>query len=749
MRHASICLIVGVCAGLGGCGRGASSRTTVDSPLVEHRTPDLDGHTIFSAPPLDTPTERRLASGAPGPAYWQQRADYTIDATLDADKRVVSGVEKIVYHNNSPHELRLLWFSLDQNLFREDSDGALISKPNQRFGNRDRIGGRTVLQPKAADKAADKPANVTVQTIGGAPPSPPPAEPAGAAPGTGASSATFVTQTPRSGDRGGFHIEYIRVGDAIATMQEFGTLGRVDLKTPLAAGQSLSIDIAYDFPIPKYGSDRMGIDEVKDGPIFEIAQWFPSLCVYDDVHGWNTLPYLGQGEFYSDFGDYTVSITAPSSHIVAGSGELTNAQDVLSPEMYDRLMKARASSNTVVIRSGEDVTTAKSESSSGGPTKKWVFHAANVRTFAWASSPAFLWDACTALIPERGGTDQVGRGGAPVLCQSLYPREAKKAWGGDNKAGGSSQMLRASIQHYSRMWLAYPYDTATNINGLISGMEYPTIVFCAAREDPKGLWGVTTHEIGHTWFPMVVNTNERLHAWMDEGFNTFMNYYATKERYKDSKDKDDEPHRGGAARWAREQPKRLGQPIMTPADQYAEGTLGTIAYDKTATGLVLLRETILGPERFDAAFREYCRRWAFKHPYPADFFRTMEDVSGMDLGWFWRGWFYGTGVLDQGVTSVLQPDGAEGSGSGKGKSKPTGLAHITFTQRGGLVMPIYYRLTLEDGTKEDRHAPVEAFFNSDQATLVVDTHGKRIKAVEIDPDERMPDVNRSNNAWRR
>jgi hypothetical protein len=714
---------------IAGCaGRHARPATLVDVPLVEHRIPDADGRTIFSEPLMDPPSERRLATGAPGPAYWQQKADYKIDATLDADKRTISAVEHIVYHNNSPNALRFLWFSLDQNLFREDSEGALITKPNARFGNRDRVGGRggsLQPQPKSGGHGVG-----ALEARGGG---------GGAGTGGGAAAAKV----------GGFHIEYIRVGDALGTMQEYGTIGRVDLKAPLEPGQTISMELSYDFPIPKYGSDRMGIDEVKDGPIFEIAQWFPSLCVYDDVHGWNTLPYLGQGEFYSDFGDYDVSITAPATYIVAATGELTNAQDVLKPEVYERWQKAKSSTTTVIIRSPEDVShdvaAAKEQSSLEAPTKKWVFHAANVRTFAWASSPAFIWDGCTALIPERGGTDAVGRGGAPVLCQSFFPREAKHAWSSTTKAGGSSQMLRASIEHYSKHWLAYPYNTATNINGIVGGMEYPTIVFCAGREDPKGLWGVTTHEIGHTWFPMVVSTNERRHAWMDEGFNTFINYYATKERFKD-----EEPHRGGAARWAREQPHRLLQPICIPADQYAEGTLGILAYDKTATGLVLLREAILGESRFDAAFREYCRRWAFKHPYPADFFRTMEDVSGMNLGWFWRGWFYGTGVLDQAVESVMQPDGLDGKpGAGKAKEKSPGLAHLTFTQRGGLVMPVFYRLTLDDGTTDDRHVPVEAFFTSDRATVVVDTHGKGIKSVEIDAEDRMPDVNRSNNTWKR
>jgi len=437
--------------------------------------------------------------------------------------------------------------------------------------------------------------------------------------------------------------------------------------------------------------------------------------VYDDVRGWNTPPYLGQGEFYSDFGNYEVAITAPASHIVAGSGELMNEAEVLTSEQQERLRHARTSSETVTIRGADD------PASNWNAARTWRFHADDARTFAWASSPAFIWDACSSTIGNR-----------LVLCQSFYPREAK-VWDPRAEGGGSSQDLKASIEHYSKMWLEYPYPWAVNVNGRVGGMEYPGFTMCGGREDPRGLWGVTTHEIGHTWFPMTLNSNERLFAWMDEGFNTFINYYATKERYPAV-----EPHRGGPARWARERKKPTPQPICIPADQVAEGWLGALEYDKTATGLVLLRETILGEERFDGAFREYCRRWAFKHPEPADFFRTMEDGAGQDLSWFWNGWFYGTGVLDQQVTGVMQPD--------TGTKNP---ARITFAQRGGLVMPILYRLTFDDGTTLDRRVPIEAFYTSDVFAAYVPTDGRKIKEVRVDPDDDMPDIDRANNVWRR
>lgn len=660
--------LTGLC--IAGCGggsgpSGAHGDVVVDAGLdKDFRKADADGRTIFSAPPMEPVSERRLASGAPGPGYWQQRADYTIEASLDVGGRKVMGKERVRYANNSPHVLGFVWMNLEQNLFRESSDGALLTKPNSRFGNRDR-------------------------------------------------------------HIGGFEIASVLVNGHEAKLHEYGTVGRIDLDSALAPGASVEIAIEWSFAVPKYGSDRMGIDECKDGEVFEIAQWFPSICVYDDVHGWNTRPYLGQGEFYTDFGDFEVAISAPGDQIVAGSGELANAQDVLSSEQYERWNKAREGDATVVIRAAEDIdrdNAAEVRASRKSTSKTWRFNAKNVRTFAWASSSAFIWDGCGSQI-----SGQTGR----TFCQSFYPREALPAWSGATKEGGSTQMLKQSIEHYSKMWYAYPYSWSVNVNGIVGGMEYPGFAMCSGRDNARGLWGVTTHEIGHTWFPMIMSTNERMHAWMDEGFNTFINYYANKERYPT-----EEPYRGSAAKFGKNQRRPLPQPVETPADQIADGYLGVLGYEKPAVGLVMLRETILGEERFDAAFREYCRRWAFKHPYPGDFFRTMEDVSGMDLGWFWRGWFYSTGVLDQSVTTVMQPEGKEG------------LAHLTFVQKGGLVMPVYYKLTFDNGSTESRRLPVEGFFWSDTRTVAIPTGGKKIKNVEVDPEDSLPDVERRNNVWK-
>ncbi|MCC6321339.1 MAG: M1 family metallopeptidase [Phycisphaerales bacterium] len=641
---------------------------------------------LFAGPPLPPPNEFRTAAGAPGPAYWQQQADYTIRATLDAPARRIVANETMVYTNNSPAALPFIWINLEQNLFRTDSDGARMSTPNGRFGNRDQF-------------------------------------------------------------HGGFEdVKVTLAGSAGRDLRlhDYGTVGRIDLPEPIAPrGGRITIEFAWSFDIPAYGSDRMGIDDTQHGPVFQLAQWFPSACVFDDVHGWNTLPYLGQGEFYTNYGTYDVSLTVPRGHIVAATGELANPEEVLSPLQQERLSSARATSETVVIRGADEIGADAGEPAgeTGGATSTWRFRADNVRTFAWASSAAFAWDAC--FVPGGGkGSDGDPARGQGTLCQSFYPTEAAAIWSAKGQGGGSTQMLRKSLEHYGKKWYAYPYPSASNVNGIVGGMEYPMIVFCGGR-DPggeRGLWGVTTHEIGHNWFPMLINTDERRHAWMDEGFNTFINYYATLERYPD-----DLPRRGNPRRWARDNPKPMPQAIDIPADQVERGQLGTLQYAKTAAGLTLLREGVLGEARFDAAFREYLRRWAFKSPRPWDFFRTMQDVAGEDLGWFFRGWFYETGVLDQAVTTVMQPGGAEGHAESR-------AARVTFRNRGGLVMPVVFKVEYDDGSDEVRRLPIAVWFNGDTWQTQWDTRNtagqvRRIKRIEIDPDSDFPDVEPRNNVW--
>ncbi len=661
------CVLAALCLGalLNGC---APTNITVGGAGerdLDFRAPDPHtGATIFSPLDLPPPNHARTAAGLPGRAYWQQRADYTIAATLDEEKKTISGRVEIAYTNHSPDELSFLWLHLEQNAFRPDSMNSLMRENEGRFGNRNPF-------------------------------------------------------------QGGFTIGSVKVDGSPATLHVFDTIGRIDLATPLAAargaggqggpGGSVKVELEYSFVIPDYGADRMGIHESPGGPIFEIAQWFPAVCVYDDVHGWNTLPYLGQGEFYTNIGSFDVALTVPRSHIVAATGELQNPGDVLTAAQRERLNAARKSSETVSIRTAEEVKDPASRPAGEGPLT-WRFKAENVRTFAWATSRALIWDA--AGIDWGDGTG--------VLVQAVFGEDAMPLW-----HERAVQDLRFAIEHYSKQWFRYPYPSATNVNGVCGGMEYPMIIFCRNRRDPRGLFGVTSHEIGHNWFPMTVSTDERRHAWMDEGFNTFINHYAARERFPD--------YTGG-----RGNPRELTgfmtqarqQPMDIPADQVMNGRLGQLQYAKPAAALVLLRDFVLGPERFDPAFRRYISAWAFKSPRPADFFRCIENGAGADLAWFWRGWVYGTGTLDQAVAGTDFID-------------KRGVATITFENRGELVMPVKYRVTYDDGQEERRTLPVEAWYFTNRFTATLDKPGKRVKRVEIDPDGMLPDTDLANNVWPR
>jgi hypothetical protein len=610
--------------------------------------------------PLDLPTPNtwRLADGSPGPDYWQQQADYVISAELDPEAHELHGKATVTYTNNSPQDLDFIWLHLEQNLFKDDSLGTLSSVPGARFSNRPEF-------------------------------------------------------------QGGVKIASLSAGGKELAYTVYDTLARVDLPAPIphrerggSAGGKFTFDVEWSFTIPDYGVDRMGIEKAEQGDIFEIAQWFPAVAVYDDVHGWNTLPYLGQGEFYTNFGDYDVKITVPRSHLVAATGELQNPSEVLTPTQVERLGKARKTAETVMIRSADEVADAATRPSGDGPLT-WHFKAHNVRTFAFASSASFIWDAAAV----DGNADASG-----TLAQSMYAKEAQKVW------SQSTDMLRFSIEDYTKRWFKYPYPIATNICGCVGGMEYPMIIFCGGSGSERGLYGVTTHEIGHNWFPMTVNTDERRHAWMDEGFNTFINIYSEADRFNDGKVR----RRGRASTWL----LRPGLPPMdTPPDEYGPGLLGELAYAKPGEALFLLREVVLGPERFDRAFREYIRRWAFKSPRPADFYRTMENVSGVNLDWFWRGWITEDRSLDQGVEAVEQRTDMES-------------ATVTLENVGDMVMPVSFRVTLEDGSTVDRSLPVEVWCWTSHWKTDVPTNGKKVVSVRLDPEGMMPDVNRKNNEWK-
>ncbi|MGI9013714.1 MAG: M1 family metallopeptidase [Phycisphaerales bacterium] len=599
--------------------------------------------TIFSPLTLPTPNAMRSGSGAPGPEYWQQQVDYTIAASLDPTTYELNAHQVMVYHNNSPDALDYIWLHLEQNIFRADSIGSKIAANNA----------------------------IGMQQAGG----------------------TGVT------------ITNLRCGETSLKLHVYDTLARIDLPSPLEPGGTIELAFDFAFTIQPKVFRRFGIEQVEQGQIIEVAQWFPAAVVYDDVNGWNTQPYLGAGEFYTNFGSYTLELTMPREYVIVATGALQNPSDVFTTEQAERYDKAKDSRRTVMIIAPEEVGTSESRPQGDGPLT-WRFTADNVRTVAWAASNAFIYDA--ASLDD-------------VLIQSVYPREGLEVW------KDSTQMLRTAIEGYNTRWFEYPYPVATNVNGIEGGMEYPMIIFCRARSNERSLYGVTTHEIGHNWFPMIVNTDERRHAWMDEGFNSFINYYSFGEWFPGERGR-----RGEAASFTRRVDGDV-VPIEMAPDQLPSNLLGRLQYEKTAVGLVLLREQILGPERFDAAFRTYIRRWAFKSPRPADFFRTMEDAAGMDLAWFWRGWFLEVTTLDQAVGAV-EVDVDDGRSS------------VEILNASSMVMPVTYTVTYEDGGEETRTLPVEVWYNTNSFRDSW-ASGRAIIRVEIDPEEVFPDIDRANNMW--
>jgi len=619
---------------------------------------------IFSPLPFPQPNGVRRADGSPGPAYWQQRADYVLKATLDTAAKRLTATEQIRYTNNSPDTLRFVWMQLDQNLFKPGSVGSLLFAQESRFGGAGFQGGFeiqsiTQTRPVAAGRTP----------AGRKKPKPAPAPPA-------------PLRT--------------RVDD---------TMMYVELAVPLAPGATTQLDLSYGFNIPEHGADRMG----RDGNLYELGQWYPRMAVYDDVHGWNTDQYLGQGEFYLEYGNIDYEVTLPAGYIVAGSGVLQNPNEVLPPAQRARLALAAKSDSTIAIVTAEDLANGAARPKRDG-TLTWRFHAERVRDVAWGASPEYLWDAA---------------GWNGVLAQAYYRPSATELW------KDAAHMSRFSIEEYSTRWLHYSYPQISAIEGPVSGMEYPMVAMEAQGEDSEGLYNVITHEIGHMWFPMTVGSDERRYAWMDEGFNTFMNTFSEQDYWK----RDDTPTRRAEARFV------LGldqtpnaQPIMTPANRY-RGTdnLGALAYIKPSLMLLALRDKVLGPEVFDSAFREYTRRWAFKHPQPADFFRTIEEVSGRDLAWFWRGFFYTTAALDQAVESV--------------KQEPDGGAQIVLRSLGAAVMPVELQLGFADDSTQLIRLPVEIWYGGDRYIFRINP-GKQIVSARVNPDGGFPDLVPTNDEWK-
>jgi hypothetical protein len=460
----------------------------------------------------------------------------------------------------------------------------------------------------------------------------------------------------------------------------------------------------------------MGIQETKNGAIFTVAQWFPRMCVYDDIEGWNVLPYLGAGEFYLEYGNFEYAITVPASHIVVGSGELINPTEVYTSEQVKRWAAANQSEKTVIIRSAAEVLDPASRPAKDRLT--WKFKCQNARDVAFATSKSFILDAARINLPS----------GKKSMAVSVYPVESD----GQNAWGRSTEYVKASIEHYSNWLYEYTYPVAVNVAGIVSGMEYPGIIFCGYRDQTRALWGVTDHEFGHNWFPMIVGSNERKFPWMDEGFNTFINFYSTdafnKGEFKNGKF---DMHQL-APRIFREN----ADPIMSIPDVVQPQNLGWEAYNKPGFGLRMLRENILGPDRFDYAFKQYIARWAFKHPTPHDFFKSMEDGTGEDLGWFWRAWFYELWKLDQSVKDVayIEQDPSKG-------------AIITIENLDKMAMPAVVEVELVGGAKERFTFPVEIWQRGGTWTFKTSTN-LPIKSVSIDPDHSFPDINSKNNIWR-
>ncbi|HLG40570.1 MAG TPA: M1 family metallopeptidase, partial [Chitinophagaceae bacterium] len=494
-----------------------------------------------------------------------------------------------------------------------------------------------------------------------------------------------------------------------------------------SAGGKVKINIAFEFEVPGYGTDRMGrlgFPDSKNGWIYEVAQWYPRICVYDDIQGWNVLPYVGQGEFYLEYGDIEYTVTAPANLVVVGSGELQNPQECFTSDQYKKYNDAKNSDKTVVIKSDKDVTDKNAQPKKTAST--WKFKIQNARDVAWAASRAFILDGCRINLPS----------GKKSLALSAYPVESAQDRRG-NDWRRSSEMVKGSIEHYSNKWFEFPYPAATNVAGTVGGMEYPGIVFCSFFARGGGLWGVTDHEFGHTWFPMIVGSNERKYAWMDEGFNTFINDLSTeafnKGEFKGSGFFDDPTSVFVVKGTFSDNVDGL----FNAPDVIQQGYLGTAAYSKPSYMLHALRDVVLGPERFDAAFREYINRWAFKHPTPWDFFHTMENAGGEDLGWFWRGWVLNTWKIDQSVKGVKYKDNVPEKGS-----------EITLTNAEKMPMPVTVLVQEANGKEHKINLPVEIWQRGSEYKFNLPTTSE-IKEVILDPDKKLPDWNRDNNRWKK
>jgi hypothetical protein len=601
--------------------------------------------------PLALPpaTPMRSASGEPGPRYWQQRADYTLEATLDTATNVLRGRGRIYYVNRSPESLDFVWVQLDQNVFAPGSIAGVLNQPPLLFA-------------------------------GG-----------------------VVFDFSGKGFVGGITIDRLAAAGRPLTTKVFGTMMRVALPRPLAPNLGITFDVAWHFPIPPYGGGRMGRVGTR---FYELGQWYPRLAVYDDVHGWNTLPFLGAGEFYLEFGDFDVSLTVPAGFVVTATGALANPTAIRTPQERARLSRAFTSGQVVSIITRQEAVANGTRRVPG--TRTWRFTASGVRDFAWAAGTGLRWDAST----WNG-----------ILVQTFYHPDATP-WEEANT------MVRFALKHFSTALGQYPWPQVSAVEGLVEGMEYPMVIFCPSLQKREDQYWVLMHELGHQWFPMQVGSDERRYPWMDEGFNTYADYDAAEAFFKGTA-YGDTVRRELLGAYAATALPGSEQPMITKPDEVRQ--LYWTAYQKPALMLSILREAVLGRDEFDRAFREYYRRWKFKHPQPADFFRTISDVTGRDLDWFWRNWIYTTARLDQAMDSVRSRDDS---------------TFLYLSNRGQMVLPVTLELRYADGTTETRNVPVEMWHLGSRFTYRMAT-AKRLTSVVIDPRKIYPDIARDNNSWRR
>lgn len=709
---------------------------------------------------LPSPNDYRTADGSPGPAYWQQRCDYKIEASLDPEKRQLTGKEHLTYHNNSPQTLRYLWLQLDENEHSANND-LHHAHPHNIGANMDE---KAMRMLESWTEFADYGHRIKSVTDN-----------------KGAALKFFIDNT----------------------------VMRVELPKPLAPGQRFEFNIEWSYVLIDrinnitFGRGGYEYFEQDENYLFTITQWFPRMCVYSDFEGWQSDQFTGTGEFALNFGDYDVKITLPSDFIVGGTGVCQNYQKMLSPEQFQRWQKAQASSEPLEIVTLDEANNLEKKKKSKD-LKTWHYKAENVRDFAWTACRRFIWDAMQVKNED----------GKPVMCMSYYPREAYPIY-----RRYSTKAVAHTLKTYSKFSIPYPYPTAISVEAQ-NGMEYPMICFNPGRAEADGTYDeasknaaltVIFHEVGHNYFPMIINSDERQWAWFDEGINTFMQYLTEQEWDNNYDSGEGPPHL--ITGYMNSPVDRL-EPIMTNSENIVNYFAN--AYAKPATALNILRETVMGREKFDYAFKEYCRRWAFKHPTPADFFRTMEDASGQDLDWFWRGWFYGIEKVDISLDSIEwlkvdlenNPEPKLDTFTNKINApfetltmaryreetkqfpveKDTSLQdfytfykpwettdsvqtntmkffdetfskkekeelfanknyyELRFSNKGGLVTPVILEWTFTDGTKETERIPVEIWRKNEQKFTQVFVKNKEVKSIKLDPWRETADVDEKNNS---